>query len=81
MNRKSNAFFLLLALCAAIIVAAVLWLARGSNSSQPAAPAVQSVPTLSPNANTDDFLQELQKTQDDGGASDFDQLQTESLEL
>lgn len=71
---------MILALCA-IIFAAVLWLTRGKTPSPTLPTPVQPVPTLSRDAGTNDMLLELQKTQDDAGAADLDQLQKDSLEL
>lgn len=53
---------MILALCAVIIVAAVIWLTPGKTGP-------------------DEMLLQLQQTQDDGGASDLDQLDNLTLDL
>ncbi|MBI2008302.1 hypothetical protein HYS82_01465 [Candidatus Amesbacteria bacterium] len=62
MNSKSTSFLMILALCAVIIVAAVIWLTPGKTGP-------------------DEMLLQLQQTQDDGGASDLDQLDNLTLDL
>lgn len=80
MVKKSNTFLLILALCVVIFTAIVVWLMQGK-TIRTLNPATPPAPTLAPGAGTQELLQELQKTQDDGGEADLNQLQNEALDL